>query len=265
MSNCRKMGRVVLVGAGPGDPELLTLKAVRFLEAADAVVYDQLVGSEILHHCRSSAELIFAGKTKGNHTLPQHETNALLADLASRYALVVRLKGGDPLVFGRGGEEQEYLQSRGIECDVVPGITAASGAAASLGLPLTHRDSSSQILFLTGHKRSDGDYAHFRGLDLSRQTCVVYMGLTIISDIILNVSQDAANVDEPVCVVSNATRANQRFVTGTVGNILGRVHDAGIDSPALVIMGRVVNHLNKREALRTLSLASLQAEKACSP
>ncbi len=264
MGGRRQKGRVVLVGAGPGDPELLTLKAVRFLREADAVVYDHLVGSGILQHCKSAAELIFAGKEKGNHALAQEDINALLVELAGRHALVVRLKGGDPFVFGRGGEEMEFVLESGFDCEVVPGITAACGAAASLGLPLTHRDHASEILFLTGHKRTDRDYAHFAGLDLSRQTCVVYMGLTILPEIMQIVAQSGGNAAEPVCVISHATRGSQQFRTGTVDTISTLLAAEPVPSPALVIMGRVVHALDHNLALRSLRQASSRMEESCS-
>lgn len=263
MEAVRNRGRVALVGAGPGDPELLTLKAVRFLEQADAVVYDHLVGSGILHHCKPAVDLIFAGKEKGNHALPQDKINALLAELVERHALVVRLKGGDPFVFGRGGEEMEHLLALGIECEVVPGITAACGAAASLGLPLTHRDYSSEIRFLTGHKRTDGDYTHFENVDLSRQTCVVYMGLTILPEIMRIVAGTANNATEPVCVISHATRNNQQFRTGTVETIAALLESNPVSSPALVVMGRVVHALECNLAWSALREASQGREESC--
>lgn len=251
-------GTVHLVGAGPGDPELLTIRAMRALETADVVVYDHHVSSAILQFCHSNAELVYAGKTKGCHALSQSEINATLLRLAREpgHASIVRLKGGDPFIFGRGGEELQYLRSHGVTCEVIPGITAACGAAAQIGIPLTHRDYSSEVVILTGHKRSDGDYSDFRRLDLSRQTCVVYMGLSVLPEIMAEVA--VTNPGEPVCIIENATRPEARYVTGTAESIADAAENAKLQSPALVILGRVVGLLETDQTSNQHRLSAIQ-------
>ena len=245
-------GTVYLVGAGPGDPDLLTVRAVKALRQADAVVYDNLVSSEILRECPARCELHFAGKAKGNHSLAQEEIQELLVALAGRHRTVVRLKGGDPFIFGRGGEEVEFLHARGLRVQVVPGITAAAGAAAALRLPLTHRGLSSGLVFITGHRQSDGDYHEFLGLDLSRTTYVVYMGLTVLAEILERVCLDPTNRSIPACAVERATRGDQRVVMGTVESLAGLVSQARMQSPVLIVLGRVVGLLSKRSLVKTL-------------
>jgi uroporphyrin-III C-methyltransferase len=234
-------GRVALVGAGPGDPELLTLRALRLLQQADVVVYDQLVAPEVLDVVPPQVERIDAGKRSGHHSLPQPEINALLVRLALAGRQVVRLKGGDPFVFGRGGEEVQALADEGISFEVVPGITAACGVSAFAGIPLTHRDMAQSCLFVTGHLK-DGSSAEldWPALVRPRQTTVIYMGLSALGDICAQLIRHGQRPDMPAAVVQQGTTADQRVVTGTLADLPQRVAAAGLKSPCLTIVGEVV-------------------------
>ena len=235
------MKKVYLIGAGPGDPELITLKAIRALQESEAVLYDHLINPEILRHCSDKAEFIFVGKSKGDHTLPQDEINKLIVELTSRHNTVSRLKGGDPYIFGRGGEEFEFVLNHGIDCEVIPGITSASGASTSCNIPLTHRDYASEVIFITGHKKKEGDYAGFSSLDLKRKTYVLYMAVSAVGDIMKEIMKNPENKKIPVAVVEKATLKNERVVTGLVENISDLILEKNIQPPALIILGEVVN------------------------
>lgn len=234
------MSKVYLVGAGPGDPELVTLKAARVLAEADVILYDQLANPEVLRHCRPDAELVFVGKTKGDHTLAQGEINELLYSLSTQHAVVVRLKGGDPLTFGRGGEEYEHLVRRGVDCEIIPGITSAAAASAAFGLPLTHREHASSVRFVTGHLAGEGEAASFSGIRLKGQTLVIYMGLSRLAQIMAELGAIEENRDAPVAIVEKVSRPKQRILFGTVASIAEMVRAAGVQSPALTIVGDVV-------------------------
>jgi siroheme synthase len=203
-------GEVALVGAGPGDPELLTLKAWRLIQSAEVVLYDRLVSPEILSLIPESAERIHVGKQRANHTLPQDQINSRLVELARKGRKVVRLKGGDPFIFGRGGEEIETLAAAGVRFQVVPGITAASGCAAYAGIPLTHRDHAQSVRFVTGHLKND--------------TCDLPW----------------KDFEMPVALVSRGTTPHQQVVTGDLTNIVERVERNAVPAPTLVIIGNVV-------------------------
>ncbi len=246
-------GTVYLVGAGPGDPDLLTQKAAKVLARADAVVYDNLVGSEVLGLCAPSAELHFAGKEKGRHNLAQPQIQSLLEELAGRHGTVVRLKGGDPFIFGRGGEELVYLTARGIPVEVIPGITAASGAAAALGLPLTHRGLSAGLVFLSGHRQQGGDYEEFRGIDLNETTCVVYMGLSVLGEILARICERPANSLVAACAIERATRRDQRVILSRVCDLAEDVVAAQLRSPVLIVLGRVVGLLSRTELAQVVA------------
>ena len=209
-------GRVLLVGAGPGDPELLTMKAVRALKAADVILYDRLVGEGVLDHARREAELIPVGKAKGLHSVPQSEINALLIQRARAGQTVVRLKGGDPFIFGRGGEELDALREAGIATEIVPGVTAGIAAAASLQIPLTHRDMSHTVTFLSGHE-AGGQEPSFEHLDLAalaggKNTLLVYMGVTTAGAIANKLLATGFAASLPVIAVENASREDERRV-----------------------------------------------------
>jgi uroporphyrin-III C-methyltransferase/precorrin-2 dehydrogenase/sirohydrochlorin ferrochelatase len=233
-------GEVALVGAGPGDPGLLTLRALRVLQNADVVLYDRLVSSEILDLARRDAEMISVGKSSGHAPIPQDQINALLVEHALAGKRVVRLKGGDPFVFGRGGEELEALLPHGIRFEVVPGVTAAAGCAAYAGIPLTHRDYAQTLTLVTGHfKAGESDALDWSALARPGQTIVFYMGLGRMAEILARLQEYGAPRDRAAAVIEQGTQPTQRVVTGTIGNLVERVASEQIKSPALLIVGEV--------------------------
>ena len=234
-------GEVYLVGAGPGDPDLLTFRALRLMQKADIVVYDRLVSPEIVELVRRDAEKIYVGKAKSKHTIPQDEINQLLVDKALEGNRVVRLKGGDPFIFGRGGEELETLVEHGINFQVVPAVTAASGAASYAGIPLTHRDHAQSVVFATGHLRDDTINLNWTALAQPQQTAVFYMGMTGLSIISKQLIAHGMSPDMPIAIVASATMPHQRVVIGTLTDIVVKVEAANIKPPALIIVGTVVN------------------------
>jgi len=236
-------GRVLLVGAGPGDPELLTMKAVRALKSADVILYDRLIGEGVLDHARREAELIPVGKAKGAHSVPQEDINALLIDRARAGQTVVRLKGGDPFIFGRGGEELDALREAGIAIEIVPGVTAGIAAAASLQIPLTHRDVSHTVTFLSGHE-AGGEEPSFEHLDLAalstgKNTLLVYMGVTTAGVIAKRLLDAGFKPDLPVIAVENASRDEERRVAATIADLAAHPERLGLKSPAVLIFGEV--------------------------
>ena len=233
-------GCVYLVGAGPGDPELLTLRAVRLLERADVVVYDHLVSDAVLDFVPARAERIYAGKRRNEHTLRQEQINALLVRLGREGRQVVRLKGGDPFIFGRGGEELQSLAAAGVRFEVVPGITAASGVACYAGIPLTHRQFAQRCMFVTGHLQDGSADLDWPSLVRPQQTVVIYMGLSGLADICRQLIAHGAAPDLPIAVVQDGTIASQRVVTGTLATMAERVAQAGLRSPCLTVIGEVV-------------------------
>jgi len=233
-------GHVALVGAGPGDPELLTLRALRLMSQCDVLVYDHLVSPEVLALANPAAEQRYVGKQMARHSLPQEGINELLVRLAHEGRRVVRLKGGDPFVFGRGGEEIEVLAAHGVSFEVVPGITAACGVSSYAGIPLTHRDHAQACVFVTGHLKDGSAELDWAGLARPRQTLVIYMGLSALPDICHQLQQHGLPADMPAAVVQQGTTAQQRVVCGTLADLAQRVIDAGLQSPALIIVGTVV-------------------------
>ena len=234
------LGRVYLVGAGPGDPELLTLRAVRLLQQAQVVVYDHLVSSAVLEFVSPKAQRIYAGKRRNEHTLRQEEINTLLINLANQGKQVVRLKGGDPFIFGRGGEELQALAAQGIDFEVVPGVTAASGVASYAGIPLTHRDYAQSCIFVTGHLKNGTADLDWPSLVRLNQTVVIYMGLGGLPEICRQMMAHGAAPNLPIAVVQDGSIASQKVVTGTLINMPDRVARAGLKSPCLTIIGNVV-------------------------
>lgn len=248
--------KVYLIGAGPGDPELVTVKAVRALEQAEAVLFDRLVNPEILSHCREAKALVAVGKSKGEHSCAQEEINDLLIEYAFRYQTVARLKGGDPFIYGRGGEEYQALAAAGINCEVIPGITAALGAAASAIIPLTHRDYSSSVIFHTGHGcKGSKECINVESLDFKNTTHVIYMGISVLAQIMdqLNTKRpDSWAI--PVAIVENATLPSERIIFATVSTISSLVESAQLKSPALAILGNVVDFAKEHGAQSVLAV-----------
>ncbi len=234
------VGRVFLVGAGPGDPDLLTLRAARLLAQADVVVYDHLVGEGVLELIDDRAERIYVGKERSNHSMAQDDINALLVRQARLGRQVVRLKGGDPFVFGRGGEELQVLAAHGIAFEVVPGITAACGVASYAGIPLTHRDYAQSCLFVTGHLKDGSCNLDWPALARPRQTVVIYMGLNGLADICAQLIAHGVAPSMPAAVVQQGTTLDQRVVAATLADLHLRVTEAGLQSPCLIIVGEVV-------------------------
>lgn len=234
-------GEVYVVGTGPGDPELLTLRALRLMQQAEVVLYDNLVSDEILALLPTEVQRIYVGKQRANHAMRQESINALMVDLARAGNRVLRLKGGDPFVFGRGGEEVEALAEAGVAFQVVPGITAALGASAYAGVPLTHRDHAQAVTFVTGHLKDGTMDLDFAALARPRQTVVIYMGLHGLPVLCERLIAHGRPAGTPAAVVQQATTARQRVVTGTLDTLPTLVAQAGLHAPTLIIVGEVVS------------------------
>jgi uroporphyrin-III C-methyltransferase len=237
------VGKVYLVGAGPGDPGLMTVKGKTLLEHADVVIYDALVSESILATINPLAERINAGKRRGNHSLLQSETTALLIAKAHEHAVVVRLKGGDPFVFGRGGEEMVDLIQAGISVEIVPGVTAGVAAPAYAGIPITHRDYGSSVTFVTGHEHA-GKYqpqVNWQAIAQSSDTIVIYMGIHNLAHILEALQAGGRPLDTPIALIRWGTCPNQSELVGTFATILSQMEQVGFEAPAIAVIGNVVN------------------------
>ncbi|RZP84244.1 uroporphyrinogen-III C-methyltransferase [Vibrio vulnificus] len=233
-----KHGEVALVGAGPGDPELLTLKALNYLQQAEVVLYDYLVSDEIMALVPNDAILVCVGKRAGQHSVPQEKTNQLLVDFAKQGYKVVRIKGGDPFVFGRGGEELEVLADAGITFQVVPGITAAAGATAYAGIPLTHRDYAQSAMFITGHLKAESDQLDWSTLARGQQTLVIYMGLMKSNYIQEQLIKHGRRAQTPIAIIERGTQLSQKVFKGQLSELSDLAKKA--EAPALIVIGEVV-------------------------
>jgi uroporphyrin-III C-methyltransferase len=256
-----RTGTVYLIGSGPGELDLLTLRAARLLGEADAVVYDHLIADGVLELVRADSQRIYVGKETSNHTVPQEELNLLLVRLAREGKKVVRLKGGDPFIFGRGGEEIETLFEFGIPFEVVPGVTAAAGCAAYAGIPLTHRDHAQAVVFVTGHLRDGTVNLDWPALARLNQTVVFYMGVGGIDEICRQMINHGLPANHPAAVVQNGTTIRQRVLTADLASLPGKVKAAGVTSPALIIVGSVVSLQQKLQWFKPETTSSNQSNR----
>ncbi|MCG7600046.1 uroporphyrinogen-III C-methyltransferase [Halomonas sp. McH1-25] len=234
-------GQVCLVGAGPGDPELVTLKALKRLQAAEVILHDRLVSGEILALANPAAQTLYVGKARSRHSLPQEDINQALVDWARQGKRVVRLKGGDPFIFGRGGEELEALARAGVSFEVIPGVTAAAGCGAYAGIPLTHRDHAQSVRFVTGHLKNGSSDLDWPTLARSQQTLVFYMGLSSLEAIRRELQNHGLPGDTPLALIEQGTTARQRVHTGTLAELPASLAHGLIQPPTLIIVGSVVS------------------------
>lgn len=258
--NSQKQGEVWLVGAGPGDAELLTLKALRLIEAADVVVYDRLVSEAVLALIPAATLALDVGKTPGFHGMKQYQISQLLVDLARSGRQVVRLKGGDPFIFGRGGEEMQQLQAAGIDCHIVPGITAATGCAAACGIPLTHREMAQSVRFITGHGKEGKPQLAWESLRDASQTLVFYMGLTWSAELSRQLCQHGRDAATPVAIVERGTRRDQRVLIATLATLEATIARHQPQSPSLIIVGEVVR-LYRPQAYSTPNMQAAHSSR----
>ena len=241
-----RAGDVAIVGAGPGDPGLLTLRALMLIQQADVVLNDRLVSPQVMELVNPSAECLHVGKSSGNHCVPQSDTNALLVSRARQHQRVVRLKGGDPYILGRGGEEAEYLMERGIHFQVVPGITSAAGCASHCGIPLTHRDHAQSVTFVTGHRKADQSLdLDWSALATPNQTRVFYMGLSNAGAITHNLMHHGVPGSCPVALIERGTTDQQRMTVTTLAELPATAERDGFQPPTLIIVGEVVTLANR--------------------
>jgi uroporphyrinogen III methyltransferase/synthase len=236
------IGKVYLIGAGPGDPGLITVKGLECVKKADVIIYDYLANERLLEHRRPDAELIYVGKQGGRHTLPQDEINSLIVKRAKEGKIVARLKGGDPFIFGRGGEEAEELADDGIPFEIVPGVTAATAVPTYAGIPLTHRDHTASVAFVTGHEdpTKEESKVHWDRIATGIGTLVFFMGMKNLQNIVDNLVSHGRSAETPVALIQWGTRTDQRVVTGTLKDIVPKVKEAKLGPPAIIVVGEVV-------------------------
>ncbi len=241
-------GEVALVGAGPGDPDLLTIQALRFIQQADVVVYDRLVSEAIMSLLPESCARIYVGKKQADHRLPQEEINQLLVDYAQQHKRVVRLKGGDPFVFGRGGEEAQFLLANKIACHIVPGLTAASACSSYVGIPLTHREIAQSCTFITGHTQENGALnLPWHALKDAKQTVVFYMGIKSLPIIVEQLIKAGRAENTPAALIRKGTQINQQVFKAPLNKLAQLVENKNIKPPTLIIIGDVVNTFNDEQ------------------
>lgn len=241
-------GEVALVGAGPGDPELLTLRALRFIQQAEVTIYDRLVSQDILNLLPETSEKFYVGKKQANHSVPQDKINELLVEQAKLGKRVLRLKGGDPFVFGRGGEEAEYALSQGVNCHLCPGITAASGCTTYAGIPLTHRGVAQGCTFITGHMENDGELnLPWESLTSNAQTIVFYMGINTLPKIAAKLIAHGKKADTPAALIYKGTQPEQQVYRGQLNTLENIVVEHNIKPPTLIVIGDVVNQLTTQQ------------------
>lgn len=243
----QSIGKVYLIGAGPGDPGLITVKGLECVKKADVIIYDYLANERLLDHRRPDAELVYVGKQGGRHTLPQGEINKLIIKRASEGKIVARLKGGDPFIFGRGGEEAEDLVDNGIAFEIVPGVTAATAVPTYAGIPLTHREHTASVAFVTGHEdpTKPESKVHWDRISTGIGTLIFFMGMKNLQNIVDNLTRHGRAVDTPVALIQWGTRTDQRVVTGTLKDIVSKVKEAKIGPPAIIVVGEVVKLRDK--------------------
>jgi len=236
-------GKVFLVGAGPGDPSLITLRAVELIKKADVVLYDRLVSKKIISMIPKKAESIYVGRAVGDDYKHQDDTNELMVMYAKTKRNIVRLKGGDPMIFGRGGEEAEYLKKHNISLEIIPGITSGIGSATYAGIPLTHRKFASSVVFVTGHEdfEKSKDAVRWKKLAKSTDTIVVMMGLSRIGIISKQLLSGGMDKKTPVAVIQDGTTSKQKMITGTISNIAQKIKQSKIRPPSIIIIGKVVS------------------------
>ncbi len=239
-------GKVYIVGAGPGDPELITIKGLNLIKIADALIYDRLVSKKLLEYCKSNCELIYVGKSPEKHEMEQEQINEMLVNKAMEGKIVVRLKGGDPYIFGRGEEECSYVIEKGIFCEVVPGIPSFIGAAAYSGIPLTNRNISSSFSVITGKEAKEKKFSNVKLEEIARasNTIVIMMGISTIRENLETIAKVKGD-NEKCAIIMNATTDSQRVVTGTIKEILDNYENLHLENPAIIIVGKIVNMRDK--------------------
>ncbi|MGG2066460.1 uroporphyrinogen-III C-methyltransferase [Bacillus sp. S14(2024)] len=240
------MGKVYIVGAGPGDPDLISVKGVKCIQQADVILYDRLVNKELLSYAKPEADLIYCGKLPNYHTMKQETIHAFLVKYAKKGKVVTRLKGGDPFVFGRGGEEAEALVKHGIPFEVVPGITAGIAASAYAGIPVTHRDASTSFAVVTGHRKEGAEEeVKWENLAKGVDTLAVYMGVSNLSYICEQLLKHGKSEHTPVAMIEWGTTASQRTITGTLGTIVSVAENEQVQNPSMIVIGEVVRFREK--------------------